>query len=611
MQKIKSLVKTYYKPFLLIFAIYLIAFFTLYRDQHFFADDTTRSAVGYDYSTDFNRVTSNVIVHLLQLNLNILGPIAPFGQFFGFALLAISSLMLVFLFTGEKPSLKKPAPLILSLFLGLNPLMINAWQYQFETPWFSAAIFFSILPFVLFWKKLPSLKLIFSNSGKTVTRLKIDENLFSFLKILSATIVCNVLVWTSWQVATGIFPAIGLALVFSSLINREKLPWPSIITFILAYIIATVFAYISTLGMSSYVDTSMFPLAEFIPGVFRNLGYALRVIATSFNATWLVFSVLAVIGAFLLNKFRTFALALLFLILAIPVSLGPCLALEIYHINARAMVGPVLSIAVFALILLPKNFSESTLGGKLSNTLRPKSWRIRLKPLFLAPAFCLLYSFAVHAWSYGNALTDQYRYEEFRISMILQDLGELYPTEPLDGYIYNLKGSAGLSPLMINHFLNYPVASYTFFNYMSGLSSQYFSYERFRRYYGRPQNAFMLNPEDENEATDDAFFIDCDHLAEDGFTPVHQTYFHTIYDDRASGKSAFDPLELIENPEKLSEDEIKTLNLTKKDFSVCIVLNPEAKNPHDDEVTIYDGQLVEDEFKPYMYSDEDTLEIKK
>ena len=573
-------IKAYYKPFLLIFGIFLIAFFTIYRDQYFFIDDVPRSAVGYDYSEDFNRFSTNLIVHLSQMQFGALVSIAPFGQIFGFAILAIVCLMLVYLFTGKKPSLKQPIPLIFSTFLVLTPFMLNAWQYQFDTIWYAAAIFMAVLPFLLFWGKTPSLKLVFSNSGKPTPHLHLDENLVRFVKILAITVLCNIFVWTSWQIAAGIPLSIGLALIFKSLIEKEKLPWTDIITFVLAYLIATIFAYITILNMSSsYVNTSAFPLGELIPGILRNIGYIFTLITTSFNLTWLIFGSLAILGLFILNRFRTSALALLYFAITLIISVGPCLALQTFHVNGRSLVGPVITFTIFLLMLSAPKLSKI---------------QLKLKPFLLAPAFILLYTFIVCAWSYGNALTDQYRYEETRVGMLMQDLAKLYPTESLESYVYSFDGFGGLSPLMVNHFKHYPVASYTFFKTMSSFYHYNYGYQHFELYYGRNQKNSLKLP-----GTDKEDILTCAQFRDSGkLTEVYKNYFYTISDTRGNPSTLFplDPIEHLHITKNLTSEEIEENNLKTKDFGVCIELNPDAKNYNEDEVRIYHGHLAKDSF---------------
>ena len=595
-QKIKALVKTYYKPFLLIFIIYLVAFFTLYRDQYFFTDDTPRSVDGYDYIGDFNRFSSNIVVHTVQMTLGNLVAIAPIGQIIAMAVLAISSLLLVSLFSDKKPSLKRPVPLILSTLLGLTPFMLNAWQYQFESTWFSTAIFMAILPYALYWGKTPSFKLVFSNSGRQTPRLHIDEYLALFSKILFVTIACNIFVWTSWQVATGIFLSLGLAMIFKSIINRQKLPWSDIITFILAYIVATIFAYITTLGMSSYVDTSIFPLQEMIPGLIRNLIYALRIVADSLNRTWIFLGIASLVCLFILNRTRNYFLAVIYFVLAFPISIGPCLALQIFHIDARSLVGPVLSFTIFVLMLIPTQFSQRNI--KLFAKLNPK--------MLLTPLFCLLYSFAVCAWSYGNALTDQYRYEEFRISTLESDLAHLYPTESLDEYLVDLYGNVGLSAMMVNHFYVFPVASFTFFQFSSGLSDNLLSLTRMSRYFGREQNSLVYGA-DPNYAYH--VKLDCDDTTK--YQPVLDTYYYTILDNRNADNSEIVPIDDLRDAgvdlTGITEDGYFLHNLHNRKFGVCVILKEDAKPSGNKNITYYRGQLVKDKFYPYDSPEEEDV----
>jgi len=64
------------------------------------------------------------------------------------------------------------------------------------------------------------------------------------------------------------------------------------------------------------------------------------------------------------------------------------------------------------------------------------------------PILALSWCFFVFSFSYGNALSDQARYAEFRISILLQDLSVLYPD--CDNKTIQLKNSIDFTPSIKN-----------------------------------------------------------------------------------------------------------------------------------------------------------------
>ena len=199
LSSIKKLIRAYWKPYLLIFAIYTIGLITMMRDHFLVLDDLSRSVYGYNWGQDWNRVTSSIVGYFLHQSITIFD-ISPINQLIAIAILSLSSLLLAKLFTKKLT----PPVLFFSTFLGLAPFMVNAWQFHFDSPFFALAILVSILPYTLYWGKL-NLSFLKSPSKSTTKFLHLDLGLAKFLRAILVTTICLSIMWTSFQSANGIF----------------------------------------------------------------------------------------------------------------------------------------------------------------------------------------------------------------------------------------------------------------------------------------------------------------------------------------------------------------------------------------------------------------------
>ena len=143
--KIKIL-KPFIKPFLLLFAIYCLAIFTIVRANYLYIDDTGRAITGYAWDSDFNRFTSSFIGRILSTNTTLID-IAPLTQWLAAALLAVAGLILAYVYCGRRI---KHLPLIGASFIGLAPFMLGCLEYRFDSPCMALSILASIAP-LLFW----------------------------------------------------------------------------------------------------------------------------------------------------------------------------------------------------------------------------------------------------------------------------------------------------------------------------------------------------------------------------------------------------------------------------------------------------------------------------
>lgn len=539
----RNLLKSYWKPFLFVFTIYLIASITLMRDHVSVLDDLQRSVYGYGWSQDWNRYTSSLVGFIIHQSATLFD-ISPINQIIGLILLSISSILLTKLFTNKL----RPLPLLFSTLIGLTPFMANAWQFHFDIPYISLSILAAVLPYSLYWQKI-DLSFVKTPSKTTTKHLHLDPKLVTFLTSILLTLACLIVIWTSFQPANGIFLVIGLGLLTKNFIEKQKDHWPSIITFIACYIIAAIYAYISTRNLTGYRDISTFPLPELFSGILTNLNTTFQVLIGSLSATWAILIPLAAIGiityACLTRRSFRPIISLPFFIVSIPFAISAYLALVIFPIPGRTFIAINFSLAIFCLLCASKSPAKS--NTKLS--------------LLLAPTLILIYSFCTFFWSYGNALADQDEYDNFRITLLMSDLAEIYPTkESRENILLQYFGTTGPSAVMIQELRAFPVTRYTYFSLQEGANSySNMGYPRSLYYYASDFYTLKGKFNENANESHDKYKVKLYNCDVKGYKTLTKNYYH----------------------------EIRALPIVDKNTDknvTCVIFNPDAKNPQLDDL---------------------------
>lgn len=542
LSSIKKLIRAYWKPYLLIFAIYTIGLITMMRDHFLVLDDLSRSVYGYNWGQDWNRVTSSIVGYFLHQSITIFD-ISPINQLIAIAILSLSSLLLAKLFTKK---LTLPA-LFFSTFLGLAPFMVNAWQFHFDSPFFALAILVSILPYTLYWGKL-NLSFLKSPSKSTTKFLHLDLGLTKFLRAVLVTTICLSIMWTSFQSANGIFLVLGLGLMLKNFLSEQKQPYTTIITFILCYIASAFIAFLIAKDLTGYRDISTFPLADLIPGILKNLSNTINAIFDSLSATWAILlpiSILCLITyACLTQKSLRPISALFYLIFSIPFAMSAYLLLIVFPTPGRTFVGICFAFTVFCLLCIT---------AKPSDKSHQKSFD--KKSLLFAPVFILLYSFCTFSWSYGNALAEQTDYDNFRITLVMHDLANIYKTNTeKDQVTLEIINSSGLSATMVQEFRAFPATRYTYHVTQTGINQ--FSNTGYIKPMFFYANSFHY-PYSTNRAKEQPTRIELYDCDTPGYTTLVDNYYH----------------EIRELPIK-DEEEDRTV--------ICLIFHDQAKNPQED-----------------------------
>lgn len=461
-RRIGVFVKVYYKPFLLLCAINIVAMITMLRDHYTFTDDLYRAIYGDAWVWDFNRYASSLLGYLLHQSKSLFD-ISPIPQIVAMMFMAATSMMLVKLFIGPPKSIKKSFwPLIMASFITLCPFMMNAWMYKFDAPCMAMAIFMSVLPYALFWEKMNWRELKNGNI-KTVGR---------FALMIFAVVLCILAMWMSFQAACGTFLAVGLALFAKDTLDNKKHNYFRVILYVGLYLAVSAVVYFTVRGGTYYRNISTYPISQLFDGIKYNLILIVGCVIDSLRSWWKILLGLIIVPMIIAvgirrRSWRASAMMFIFLLMVAIVGVGPYIALVDFPINGRSMMSFCLAFSLFLLL------AWSVIGQKKTK----RAW------LYYVPIALLLYGFITFSWSLGNALANQYEHDSMYVTMILKDLSEEYLSEDdYSGRAFKITGDAGLSAVMVHHFNVFPAAKYVFFLAQEGVNSDAMGHYRLLDY---------------------------------------------------------------------------------------------------------------------------------
>lgn len=386
----------YFKYFLCLLAIYLIALTPLILANFRYSDDIVRMNYGQtNRGFDSGRYLSTVLSWLLYDGNQDLPDIAPLSQILAAALMAMTATILIRLLTDSKKFnfwyVLAAAP------VGVFPYFLQCYSYRFDSVYMAFSVFVSVLPF-LFYK---------------VGRKNIG---FIVAGILSQLAMCM-----TYQASSGIFPSV--AIVLTLIMIHKKVSWKEILKFVgfsvLAYMVGLLIFKIflmKSVIYEGYLDTNLIESDVFFQGVWDNYKLYVNVMKTDFKNIWFVFAgILA--GCFVisnvLNTKRNKLLEVLFSFVAL--ALLAMFAFGIYPVfkkplfEPRAMYGVGIDLALIGLLAV--NYKRAYI---------PK-----------IAVLCLSYSFFIAALVYGNAIRAQKDYAEFRLGQTVSDLSSLGEEGPL------------------------------------------------------------------------------------------------------------------------------------------------------------------------------------
>lgn len=398
----------YLKYFLCFIAIYVIALIPLFRADFNYIDDLGRKFSGFR-AFGFSRDGSDFLSMFIHAS-KYITDISPFTQLLAIAIISLASTIVIRLITEPENKEKINIWYVFATIpIGLSPYYLENFSYKFDSPYMALSVLFCTIPF-LFYKK----------------NEKINKNiLYIFIGSL-----CIVLMCITYQASSGIFPSITIALVLLMIHNKDR--WSEIFKFvlcsILSYGIGVLFfkAFIMK-HVDTYVNNDIWNLGEMIPGLIKNYKEYLKIILADFKRTWLIGIFILIISFIITNIIKTkrnkvieilYSLISLFLLGMFSFGLYPMLQQPLFQ--PRAMYGVGVTISIISLMAV--DYKRAYI---------PKIC-----------TFYLAYVFFILALTYGNALSEQKRYTEYRISLVAYDLNNIDVQENEILYI-KVKGDIG------------------------------------------------------------------------------------------------------------------------------------------------------------------------
>jgi hypothetical protein len=400
--------RSFIKPILLLFCIYLLGYTSIIRANFLYMDDIGRTTNGFRGWQDWSRYFSIVFSTIIQPDVN-LTDISPLPQLVAILLLSGSSVFIVYILCDRKMTIFR---LIASIPVGFTPYFLGCIAFKYDSPHMAMAILTSIIPF------------LFGERKKA----------FAFCSVVSLLIM-----YMTYQAASGIYILIVLILCFrdwneGKKTNKElfSFGWVAVISFGIA---CCIFKFFLMKEFNSYVSNSMIPLEQMIPGMLFNIRDYAMYINDDLSLIWkiiiiiiLFFFVVKSICVSRRKKIVALFVAIILLCLLFVLSYGTYLVLEAPLYVPRAFIGFGVFLALICVYVVS--------GYK--------------KKIVLFFVFALNWCFFVFAFSYGNALADQMRYANFRVGILLHDLSALYADKADNELSIQLKNSIGYAPSIKN-----------------------------------------------------------------------------------------------------------------------------------------------------------------
>ena len=417
-----ELIKKFYKKykyllysFLALILIYLLAYFSIFRADFKFIDDLGRAFSGYQGWENFNRYISNFLSSFIHTS-PYLTDISPLTQFIAIIFLAISGVIVLYLFKKDKTTITS---VLTVSAIGLCPYFLECISFKYDSPYMALSILASIFPFLFF-----------------------DKQKKYNLKFLILIFIGTLIMCMTYQSSSGIIPIITLFLAFRYWNKKDNISAIKILlTAFVGYICGLlVFKCFLMIPVDGYVTNSMLPFDELIPGTINNLKKYYNYVITDFRNIWLILLLLisiCFIANQVINSKQNKIYALIFTLILIVVSLllafGVYPLLEAPLFRGRAMYGIGIPI-----VLIMLNSVNGT--GKY------------ISKLFVIG---LCYCFFAFSFTYGNTLSEQERYVDFRVQNVINGLNDLKIMNSSKLKTVKLVGTVGKSPVIANMPKNY------------------------------------------------------------------------------------------------------------------------------------------------------------
>lgn len=361
-----------------IFAFFLI-FIRLILADFYYADDMWRNAEGSRSWIGFSRYISEFLSILIHTNIK-LSDIAPLSQLIAIIIMTFTVFIICYIVNDKKYSILSILAISLTF---ISPFFSENISYRFDAPYMALAVLFSSIPF------------LFQENRKT----------FIFTSVAGL-----ILTSFSYQAGLSIYIILTIFLSLQRLLKNDKpVSYIKFITdAVLSFAAALVIFKIFFMNTMSNSEDDYFSTAIKISALPQNLINYIRIISVDFGGHFLkLLSIIACTASVLVltfkskcNKAIAFTAVIFAFGLSMLLSVGPYIIFERPLLTYRVFMGfnLILALIVFTLI-----------NEKIVNIL----------------SVLIFYSCVVFQFVYGNCLSEQKEYQNFRSAIIAKDIGEL------------------------------------------------------------------------------------------------------------------------------------------------------------------------------------------
>lgn len=457
--RLKEQISRYRWPLLILMAIYTLGILAILRANFYYIDDLGRSLWGYREFQYFSRYIPQYGSVLLHADMQ-LTDISPLPQLLAVAMMAVSGVIVLHLITGKDSFTWMEYAAMVPL--SLSPYFLECLSYKFDAPYMALSVLASVAP-VLFYKK-------------------------GTIAYILSVIVGMLVVCMSYQASSGIFPM--LVLLLAMIHWSQKKDYRQIGRFVLlsagAYLAGMLlFATVLMRPMSQgdYVSGALPPLAEIPFYIFHNLYTFYTTVMHDLKWEWLIL-IGILFAAFLYTFVReskqkwyySLMLGGVGMVFLLVMAYGLYLVLQKPLFEPRAMYGfGVLLCFVGVYVVSALGHREYLLGK--------------------AACVALCWCFFVFAFTYGNALTEQQDYTNYRIEAVIDDLDEIGVFDSDEVKTFQITGSSGYAPSLYAKRQDYQILN-RLVPVLFQSSDWDWGVFRFEQYYGLP--AIRWNRGEEN-----------------------------------------------------------------------------------------------------------------
>ena len=474
-QKIKDECREYrflIKPTLIFAAFYLIAISAVLRANFLYHDDIQRARMGWP-NWGFSRHLSNFLSQFLHTG-TYLQDIAPLPQIIAVFIIALATVLAVYLITGEKKFTLWH--LISAIPIGLSPYYLECLSFRYDSPYMALSVLLSVLP------------LLFCNKNRIVYLLWIA--------------VCMIGMSSSYQASAGIFPMLVIVMGIRRWVRGEKTA--EVVKFFALSAVGYVaglllFRKLFMADLNAYASTDMAPMAELIPCAITNYKRYIVHFLQGFIPEWTALA---------------FGICVCFLGTTVAISKQNKI-LTFFLVGTAMVIMFLLCFGVYPFLTAPLFLPRAMYGigcfiafqGIFAVSQARKGYAAKLTCLVLG------WMFFVFSFTYGNALNVQAQYTDFRITEAVDDLLECETLKSEEEVTLQITGTIGYAPGVMSLVESYPMIGRLVPVTFQG--DGWWGEFGVRYYYGLPEMKFAESYDPPAEA----------------MPVIADNYFHTIYAD--------------------------------------------------------------------------------